>query len=462
MPSKDSKPFPPARGMTSFWRSNPGSLDNHRSTESLPSECDILIIGAGYSGASLLTHLLANEKYKDKSIVVLEARQLCSGASGRNGGHIKPDVYNLCSALSSKHGVQAAVEIAEFEKANLLAVREYIAETGADCDFTLTQAVDVQLSGAQDSSLKSRYDQFVREGGSVAKDAFYMHGEDAEMVSGVKGAQGVFEYTAAHVWPYKLIHHMFEASLVHDNVNVQTHTPVTSIPNQPDADGRWVISTTRGTNTAKQVVMATNAYTAALLPEYDDKIIPYRGVCSRIVTPGPDRPPLLANTYALRFNDWDYDYLIPRNDGSIVVGGARRTYLRHLEDWYGNVDDTQMVKRAEGYFDGYMQRHFRGWEDSGAYTDSVWTGIMGYSADHLPRIGCVPGRKNMFIMGGFTGHGMPQIFLAAKGLSKVTLNGTPFSETGVPRLFEETAARLESPENFVLDVYASLGTPSKL
>jgi hypothetical protein len=36
---------------------------------------------------------------------------------------------------------------------------------------------------------------------------------------------------------------------------------------------------------------------------------------------------------------------------------------------------------------------------------------MGYSSDHIPRVGPIPCRPGMFIMGGFTGHGMPQVSL---------------------------------------------------
>ncbi|KAF4971635.1 hypothetical protein FZEAL_9795 [Fusarium zealandicum] len=461
-----SKLFPPPNGMPSFWRSSPGSLDNHRSTDSLPSRCDILIIGAGFSGAALVTHLLSQEESRNKSIVVLEARQLCSGATGRNGGHLKPDVYNLCSGISEKHGVEAAAEIADFELANVEAVKNYVVKTGADCDFIMTQAVDVQLSESHNTSLKARYDKFVDAGAKAPQTAFYIHGKDAEaphfQISGVNGAKGAFKYTAGHVWPYKLIHHMFTSALSHDNVNLQTNTPVTAISSSPDDHGDWKISTKRGTIKATQVVMATNAYTAALLPEYQDKIIPYRTVCSRITTPDPQRAPLLTNTYALRFDESNFDYLIPRTDGSIVVGGAREAYLQHLEEWYGNVDDTKMIERARHYFDGYMQKHFRGWEDSGAYTDQIWTGIMGYSADRLPRLGRIPGRPNMFIMGGFTGHGMPQIFLGAQGISRMILQDIPFSESGIPRLFEESVSRLKSKENFVLDLHTNLPIESRL
>jgi glycine/D-amino acid oxidase-like deaminating enzyme len=176
---------------------------------------------------------------------------------------------------------------------------------------------------------------------------------------------------------------MFSNALAHGNVNLQTHTPATRLSQEPDADGYWTVETPRGTVRALQVVVATNAYTASILPEYKDKIIPYRTACSRIVTPRPAKQPLLPNTYALRFSPWDFDYLIPRPDGSIIVGGARRTYLRDLGEWYDNVDDTKSIEKAKLYFDGYMQRHFRGWENSGAHTDQVWAGSKLLTRPHL-------------------------------------------------------------------------------
>lgn len=93
MPSSDQKPpFPAPDSTLSFWRTQPDKLDDHRSTEELPAECDIVIIGAGYAGASIAYHLL-DDNPSPPSIVMLEARQACSGATGRNGNStriIKP------------------------------------------------------------------------------------------------------------------------------------------------------------------------------------------------------------------------------------------------------------------------------------------------------------------------------------------------------------------------------------
>jgi glycine/D-amino acid oxidase-like deaminating enzyme len=76
---------------------------------------------------------------------------------------------------------------------------------------------------------------------------------------------------------------------------------------------------------------------------------------------------------------------------------------------------------------------------------------MGYSRDKLPRLGPVPGKRGMFIMAGWTGHGMSQIFLAAKGMADMVVKDVPYHETGLPRVFEETADRLQNTPNKVLE-----------
>lgn len=85
-------PLPVPDSTTPFWRTELHPIDDHRSTPELPSTVDIAVVGAGYSGASVVYHILnkSKDKGKDKgdpppSIVILEARQACSGATGRNG-----------------------------------------------------------------------------------------------------------------------------------------------------------------------------------------------------------------------------------------------------------------------------------------------------------------------------------------------------------------------------------------
>ena len=76
--------YPDAKSTLPFWRIQPHELDDHRTTEDLPTECDIAIVGGGYAGASTAYHLL-NDNASLPSIALLEARQACSGATARNG-----------------------------------------------------------------------------------------------------------------------------------------------------------------------------------------------------------------------------------------------------------------------------------------------------------------------------------------------------------------------------------------
>lgn len=166
--------------------------------------------------------------------------------------------------------------------------------------------------------------------------------------------------------------HLLEL-VVAKGVNLQTNTPVTKVSDTPNEDGTWTVTTDRGSIKAKKVVLASNGYVAGVAPQYFDKIVPSRGICSRIVvTKGT--PPHLPNSYSIRHGPGLYDYLIPRPDGSIVVGGAREKFFHETKYWYNVTDDSTLIEPAANYFDGYMQRHFRGWENVETKVDKLWTG----------------------------------------------------------------------------------------
>ncbi|KAB8237610.1 phosphoenolpyruvate phosphomutase-domain-containing protein [Aspergillus alliaceus] len=428
-----------------FWRTEPHPLDECRSTEALPEQSDIVIVGAGYSGVSIAYHLLKHLGQHDKlhpAITILEARQICSGATGRNGGHLRPDLYDRIPAYIERHGVDAAAEVANFELSHIKAFKD-LAEENIDCDFNITRCVNVYLDEAAGERAKKKYEALVSRGLAFADDVHYTSSKNAEGFSGVKGAKACLSYTSGTLWPYKLILGLLSKIADLPAVNVQTFTPVTSISSD---DSGHIVNTPRGSIRTSKVVYASNAYTSALLPEYSANIVPCRGICCHIALPEGKTAPFLPYSYAIgtKTGKSGGSYLISRPDGSIIVGGAQYTFIDQKEQWYGVVDDSTLIEPTKDYYNDFMQRTFKGWEDSGAYVREIWTGIMGYSYDTSPHVGEIPGRSGQYICAGFDGHGMPVIFLAAKGLADMIHNGKSFEDVGLPRLYKSTIERITS------------------
>lgn len=129
-----------------------------------------------------------------------------------------------------------------------------------------------------------------------------------------------------------------------------------------------------------------------------------------------------------------------------MVGGGKWTYQSDRSLWYNNWDDSSLLNEVLPHFEGYMQRCFHGWEESGAVVDHRWTGIMAYTADELPLVGELPGSEGQYVVAGFNGGGMSFIFLCARGIAEMVVNGKSFRGSGVPKRFKATPERLEKDD----------------
>jgi hypothetical protein len=89
----------------SYWQDPPDDVADLRATSHLPGNTDIVIIGNGITGAAVAWNLLQHGDEisgggggggdgTSPNVVMFEARQACSGATGRNGrsARLSPDV----------------------------------------------------------------------------------------------------------------------------------------------------------------------------------------------------------------------------------------------------------------------------------------------------------------------------------------------------------------------------------
>ncbi|KAK8029784.1 hypothetical protein PG993_011075 [Apiospora rasikravindrae] len=412
----------------SYWQDPPADIADLRTTPNLLESADVVIIGSGITGASIAWNLLQTPSGNDppRRIVMLEARQACSGATGRNGGHTKAASYRTFLHHAKEHGTDEAVKIAKLELANIRALHAFAREHVIDCDSHPCQTVDVVYDAAQwaedqravqamrDAMPGDPASEYVLHSADEVRDQFYCG------KGGDEGIAGGVSYEAGSMSSYRLVIGVLKLSLER-GLNLQANTPVLNLEKTTNG---WRLETERGAITAGKVILATNGYTAHLLEQFQGIIVPLRGHVTA-QRPGQNMPAKgLPVTYSFIHGD-SYDYMIPRPPGSrfegdIVIGGGLHDLSDGAASEYGTTDDAG--------FNGVIAENLReclplyfgdnwGEDHPDGRIRRAWTGIMGYSPDGCPFVGAVPGAENLWIAASFQGHGMVLCWMCAKALT---------------------------------------------
>ncbi|RFU31321.1 hypothetical protein B7463_g5007, partial [Scytalidium lignicola] len=419
-----------------YWQTPPHPIADHRSTESLPASAQYVIIGSGITGAAIAYKLLLEQP--SASIVMLEARQAASGATGRNGGHCRARRYLSFKNDIKTFGEEDAVRMMDFEKSNVRHVGEFIQRNEIECDLRSVETVDIYTDEKQwDEALEALKaikevvgeEEDEEEEGSFSDNSTKIHvkhkvwsqketREELLIPDGV----GAISFPAFVLSPYKFVCGILELAMK-KGLNLQTNTPVVEVTptsiffssasgEQCPHQRQWVVSTKeRGEIIADRVILATNAYTAALYPPLARFIVPTRGQVAA-VRPGSKIAgnPVLKRSGGLNSAE-SGDYFQSRakgfsGEGDIIIGGGRRMGS-HGEQPV--LDDSVIHPHISDYLTrGVPAKYFgrENWGEDGEVLQE-WTGIMGYTVDKQPIVGEAvgTGHEGLYICAGFNGHG---------------------------------------------------------
>ena len=432
----------------SYWQDPPSHLAKQRTTPELPDTIDVLIIGSGITGASLAYNIL-NVPHPP-SVLMLEARTACSGATGRNGGHTKCASYREFLENMRDLGEREAAKIVRFQYNTMRSVHAFAREHGIECDSWQGDTVDIFYDRDQWGKATKAVAEIKRVLGEhdPASRYTFHNATKTEQTFLAQHSLGSLQYESGSLSAYKFTIGVLGLALG-KGLNLQTETPALKI--MKDEGSGWIVQTSRGNVRAMKLLLATNGYTAQLCPALQGVIVPLRGHMTG-QRPGSGLPQEgLGVTYSFIYGN-GYEYMISRPPGSIfagdimIGGGATKAPDEGLLEW-GEANDTVIDDFILKYVVSCTETYFGsnwGEDDPDGRLRKAWTGIMGYSADGFPLVGQIPGENGLYIAASFQGNGMVLCFQVARALVAI-MNEEHENELDqwLPKAFRMTSDRTE-------------------
>jgi gamma-glutamylputrescine oxidase len=228
------------------------------------ARADVCIVGAGYTGLGAALALAG----RGLSVVVLEAAEIASGASGRNGGQVHSGHRRDQDYLEAALGRDAAValwRLAEDAKTHL---KRLVADHGIACDHK---------PGMLTVDHKERYVAHSRAYvEKMARDYDYHHlrvvgrEELAEMLGAAGYHGGVLDSGGGHLHPLNLALGIAQAALA---AGARIHERSKALRYQR-AGGKVRVHTNEGGVEADWLILAGDGYLAGLDGTVEARVMP--------------------------------------------------------------------------------------------------------------------------------------------------------------------------------------------
>ena len=347
---------------TPFWAPPP-----ERYPGRLPEKADVVVIGGGIAGTSLLWHLARRRI----DAVLLERHRVAWGASGRNAGFLLAGVASSYAEAVRTYGREKAREVWEITNEN----HDRMLEAVRGQEVGHRRLGTAILPGDEEErALLIESEQMLNE------DGFEARWDGTQLVNPRDGECNPAAMVGA-------IARQARPGAIREGVEV------TAL--QARRNGVLVTSGEAQCD-AGVVILATNGYTAQLVPSV--KIQPTR---AQMLATAPASKTLVEMPV---YSHYGFRYWRQLASGEVLVGGWRDT----SPDSEKTYDDEPTPEIQE-----HLERAARELGAKGEITHR-WAGTMGFTESGLPLAGPLEGMPNVYLCAGFTGHGMGFAFMTAK------------------------------------------------
>ena len=359
-----------------WWSTSPVS---ELSTQSLPEDLDLLIIGAGYTGLSAaLTAFKLGAK-----VAVVDATKSGFGASTRNGGMVGAHPRVGWNTLASKFGDAAANKIFSEASDALDFFKTLIFDESIDCDFQECGRIQLAwtpIDHEQQKSLAS----IIKSKSDVKVEIVNKANLESEIFTN-RYFGGLLFPEHGSINPAKF-HKGLLDSVRERKIVVLENSPVKSVVREKNTHKVFF---DKAVVSVRKVLLATNGYTINQFSWFKKRVFP---VPSFLIATEDIDPELLTKLAPGRRMMVEtrakYSYFrISPNGRKILFGG--RAAMKPI-------DLDVAAKRLKTLLDDI-------WPEIKSYKISnVWTGNTGYSFNHLPHVGK---HNEIYYAMGFSGSG---------------------------------------------------------
>jgi glycine/D-amino acid oxidase-like deaminating enzyme len=406
----------------SFWHATaPAAL---RPPGELPAAAGVLVIGGGWLGAST-AYWLARAGV---ATVLIEQSRLAAGASGRNGGFMVAGTAEHYPAAIARLGHATAREVWQLTLDSRALLRQVLAEEAIACDYREPGNLELALGEQQLAELAEAV-------AALRADGFAADLLDRQQVQSLIAtpidpliAGGLFAPEHGLLHSARLVYGLALAAQ-RRGAQIVSETALTEIV--PEGDG-VLARTTRGDIRAGAAVVATNAWLGQIVPALAGRVTPVRGQALAFEPAPPVFEPGMGAALTPTGEYWQQ-----APDGTIVLGGCRAVAPGRDV----GIRDSRPTPDVQAALEQVLPRLFP--KLAGLRVARRWAGLMAFTNDYLPIADRAPEQPNVWVVGGFCGHGMPFGVRLGQLLAQAAASHSRPAALEPFRLDRPTLARIE-------------------
>ena len=348
--------------------------------------CDVAIVGGGLAGLSAALEL----RERGLDVVVLEARELGWGASGRNGGQAIHGLACGQDVIEAQLGLADSRRVWNMTIEALDMLRQRIAKHAIECDWR-----DGFLGVATDASKGASLSRWADE--IEAKYAYPLMriapADVSKWVASGRYHSAIHDPRSGHLHPLKYALGLARAA-ADAGVRIYENTEVASLAQ----NGGVTLTTAQGEVRAGQALLAGNVYLHDVAPALEARIMPVGTyiVCSEALDPAL-ADALIPTRSAVCDTDFVLDYYRTTDDHRMLFGGG----VSYSAKTPANVREI-MRRRMVDTFPQLASTKI----------EYAWGGFVDITMNRAPDFGRIG--NNVYYLQGFSGHGLALTGLAGR------------------------------------------------